>query len=129
MPQTFFQYQQIVMKSLALYDGRCDGVWGPKSIEAKRAWEVTPEFEPAVPNGGMPINTGDKLPKGLRWIPGTSTMMCSFISNEELKRMLKEETLLTVDEIENKVKPKAEPQSVQLPAKVEKQAQVDKDAK
>lgn len=129
MSQPFFQYQQIIMKSLALYDGRCDGVWGPKSIDAKRAWELTPEFEPAVPNGGMPINLGDKLPKGLRWIPGTSTMMCSFISNEELKRMLKEESLLTVDEIEGKTKAKAEVPQVQLPVKTDKPAPVEKESK
>lgn len=99
--QQFYQFQQLVMAHLGLYDGACEGVWGPKSIKAKQEWELTSEYEPAIPTQGLPLSVGCKLPKGMRWIPGTNKLSVSFITEEQLAVLYKEHTLLTVSEIEN----------------------------
>ena len=67
MLNIFYQKTQVIMTMLGLYDGACDGVWGPKCIEAKRKWELMDEFEPAVPSNGLPFNGRGKLPKGMNW--------------------------------------------------------------
>lgn len=67
MLNKFYQKLQVIMTMLGLYDGDCDGVWGPKCIEAKRKWELMDEFEPATPSNGLPFNGRGKLPKGMNW--------------------------------------------------------------
>lgn len=67
MLNTFYQKIQVIMTLLGLYDGLCDGVWGPKCIEAKRKWELMDEFEPGVPSNGLPFNGRGKLPKGMQY--------------------------------------------------------------
>lgn len=113
--QEQFQFQQIVMASLGLYDGKCEGVWGAKSIAAKREWECTADFEPAVPNGGKPFTQGCKLPKGMRWLPGTDKILVSFLTDAELDKLYKEHALLTVTDIENPAPVESTP-TVKAPA-------------
>ncbi|AWY08448.1 hypothetical protein HOT49_gp177 [Erwinia phage vB_EamM_Alexandra] len=68
MLSAFYQKLQLIMTMLGLYDGQCDGVWGPKCIEAKRKWEMMDEFEPATPSNGLPFNGRGKLPKGMNYM-------------------------------------------------------------
>ncbi len=99
--QEHYQFIQIVMASLGLYDGKCEGAWGPKSIAAKREWELLSDFEPAVPNRGLPFTQGCKLPKGMRWVPGNSgKITVDFITDEEFAKLYKEHALLTTSQIE-----------------------------
>lgn len=59
------QHQQIVLKFLGYYDGRCDGIWGPDSVAAMRRFELSGKFNPGCPKNGQPINNYRKLPAGL----------------------------------------------------------------
>lgn len=67
MLNLFYQKLQLIMTMLGYYDGLCDGVWGPKCIEAKRKWELHDDFEPGVPSNGLPFNGRGKLPKGMSY--------------------------------------------------------------
>ncbi|QYW03823.1 hypothetical protein pEaSNUABM46_00180 [Erwinia phage pEa_SNUABM_46] len=67
MLNKFYQKLQVIMTMLDLYDGACDGVWGPKCIAAKRKWELMDEFEPGVPSNGLPFNGRGKLPQGFMY--------------------------------------------------------------
>lgn len=67
MLRNFYQKIQVIMTLLGYYDGQCDGVWGPKCIEAKRKWELDDDFEPGVPANGLPFNGRGKLPKGMHY--------------------------------------------------------------
>ena len=58
--------QQSVMKALGYYDGAVDGIWGPKSLAAKRKWESSGQFAPAVPSHGMPFEEKHGLPSGVK---------------------------------------------------------------
>lgn len=68
MLSKFYQKLQLIMTLMGLYDGLCDGVWGPKCIEAKRKWEMMDEFEPATPSNGLPFNGRGKLPAGMNYM-------------------------------------------------------------
>lgn len=68
MLNRFYQKQQLIMTMLGYYDGVCDGVWGPKCVEAKRRWEFEDDFEPAVPSNGLPFVGRGKLPKGMNYV-------------------------------------------------------------
>lgn len=57
--------QQAIMKALGFYDGQLDGIWGPRTIEAKQRWEFSGKFAPAIPNRGLPFKAKDKLPGGI----------------------------------------------------------------
>lgn len=59
------QHQQIVLKFLGYYDGKCDGIWGPDSVAAMRRFELSGKFNPGCPKNGQPINNYRKLPAGL----------------------------------------------------------------
>ena len=52
--------QQEILGVLGFYFGKFDGVWGPKSIEAKKKFEASPTFVPGIPNNGLPF--GDRGP-------------------------------------------------------------------
>lgn len=67
MLNKFYQKIQVIMTMMDLYDGACDGVWGPKCIAAKAKWELMDEFEPGVPSNGLPFNGRGKLPAGLMY--------------------------------------------------------------
>ena len=60
-------HQQAVMQVLGYYTGALDGVWGPKSQQAKRDWENSGQFQHAIPNGGLPFKIGSALPIGVHW--------------------------------------------------------------
>jgi len=59
------QRQQMVMHVLGFYDGKLDGIWGPKSIEAKKRFEASPKFMPAIPANGMPFAGRAPFPNGI----------------------------------------------------------------
>lgn len=59
------QRQQKIMAHLGFYRHKCDGIWGPESISAKKRWEADPSFIPALPNNGLPFGDRDPLPKGM----------------------------------------------------------------
>lgn len=66
--------QQLVMFHLGFYTGIIDGIWGPTTIDAKKAFESDPKFLPAYPNGGMPFGDRDRLPAQCSYNPdGTIT--------------------------------------------------------
>lgn len=47
--------QQEIMKALGFYHGKIEGIWGPKSIDAKKKFEASPTFSPGIPKNGMPF--------------------------------------------------------------------------
>jgi hypothetical protein len=56
--------QQEILKVLGYYTGKCDGVWGPASIQAKKQFEACRNFLPGRPTFGMPFDNSP-LPKGI----------------------------------------------------------------
>lgn len=58
--------QQAIMKKFGFYNGKIDGIWGPSSIAAKKAFEASPDFKPGYPNNGMPFKGTGPYPKGIR---------------------------------------------------------------
>lgn len=61
------QNQQMILKALGYYTGKCDGIWSALTIKAKKAFEADPKFKPAYPNNGMPFELGhvSKYPSGI----------------------------------------------------------------
>jgi peptidoglycan hydrolase-like protein with peptidoglycan-binding domain len=49
--------QQQILTHLGFYNGKIDGRWGPKTIEAKKEYERDPRYKPAVPTYGLPISS------------------------------------------------------------------------
>lgn len=100
MLNKFYQKLQVIMTMLGLYDGACDGVWGPKCIEAKRKWEMMDEFEPATPSNGLPFNGRGKLPKGMNYGYKTLDILWDQWDQEKADAILKDKgALLTTDVI------------------------------
>lgn len=63
--QRVLQRQQMVLKHLGYYRGRCDGIWSRKTITAKRDLELSGKFNPGYPNNGMPFNCEGPFPEGI----------------------------------------------------------------
>lgn len=63
--QRVLQRQQMVLKHLGYYRGRCDGIWSRKTITAKRDFELSGKFNPGYPNNGMPFNCDGPFPSGI----------------------------------------------------------------
>lgn len=59
------QRQQMIMAFLGFYKHKCDGIWGPEAIEAKRLWERDSSYIPALPSNGLPFGDRDPLPKNV----------------------------------------------------------------
>lgn len=80
------QNQQMVLKALGFYTGKCDGIWSARTIEAKKDFESTPKFKPAYPNNGMPFELGaqDKLPAGL-YFTGGGKIACEELTPERVR--------------------------------------------
>lgn len=57
--------QQQILKALGFYHGKIDGIWGPKSIDAKKKFEASPSFPPGIPNNGMPFRDNGPYPAGV----------------------------------------------------------------
>lgn len=58
--------QQVVLAYLGYYKGTIDGIWGPASYEAKRAYDNSETFD-GVPTSGTPFARDVKIPRALRW--------------------------------------------------------------
>lgn len=66
--------QQKVMQIEGFYQGKLDGIWGPKTIAAKVKWERSGRFSPAIPNNGFPLSDRGPFPLGVfRNVDGTLT--------------------------------------------------------
>lgn len=57
--------QQLIMNCLGFYNGKFDGIWGPKSIDAKKRFESSSKFLPAIPTNGMPFAGRGPFPNGI----------------------------------------------------------------
>ena len=57
--------QQKVMQLEGFYQGKLDGIWGPKTIAAKVKWERSGRFSPAIPNNGFPLSDRGPFPPGI----------------------------------------------------------------
>lgn len=79
--------QQEIMQAKGFYTGKLDGIWGPKSIEAKKKWEVHPSFAPGLPNLGMPFANKGPHPVGVVLNRLTGLLTCAEL---ELKKSQKE---------------------------------------
>jgi hypothetical protein len=53
------------MAAKNFYNGKIDGIWGPKTIAAKQKWERSGKFAPAIPNNGLPLDDRATLPPGV----------------------------------------------------------------
>ncbi len=74
--------QQEIMAAKNYYNGKIDGIWGPKTIAAKQKWERSGKFAPAIPNNGLPLDDRAKLPPGvIRQASGLLT--CSEIAQRQ----------------------------------------------
>lgn len=78
--------QQALMKVYGFYNGAIDGIWGPASIAAKKAFEASPSFKPGYPNNGMPFKNTGPFPKGIRMQHGRIPM----ITCDGLEEVLRE---------------------------------------
>lgn len=59
------QRQQILLKFLGHYHGKCDGIWGTATIAAKRQFELSGKFNPGYPNNGQPFPVDGPFPSGI----------------------------------------------------------------
>lgn len=92
------QRQQIVLNKLGYYKGKLDGIWGPASITAKRKFELSGKFSPAIPSGGLPFDLNSKLPKGVLKDPSTPGLITvSGLTDEEIKELISRNTTAKVD--------------------------------
>lgn len=71
------QNQQMILKVLGFYRGKCDGIWSKQTIKAKQEFERDPKFKPAYPNNGMPfdLQVTAKLPAGVYHDPRRQGML------------------------------------------------------
>jgi len=67
LKKTQLQRQQVIMSKLGFYRHRCEGIWGPASIDAKRKWERLSAFVPGLPTNGLPFGERDYVPVGVRF--------------------------------------------------------------
>lgn len=84
----YYQQIQVIMAVLGYYEGKCDGAWGPKSIEAMRQWEMQDSFEPAIPRNGMPFTGRGQLPDGMMYGQGVS-IISEHLTSERGLELLK----------------------------------------
>lgn len=97
--------QQLLLKALGFYNGVVNGVWGPDSIEAKKAFEASLQFRPAIPNNGMPFSDTGSLPSGVYRI-GSSGLLHHPALDELLKKQ-HEEAAAEALKVETPTSPKA----------------------
>ena len=57
--------QQQILTHLGYYSGKIDGIWGPKTIEAKKAFETSGHFKPGIPSSGSPFSFTPPFPHTL----------------------------------------------------------------
>lgn len=59
--------QQQILAHLGYYNGKIDGKWGPKTVEAKKEFERSKDFKPCVPNFGHPFENKPPFPQGISY--------------------------------------------------------------
>lgn len=69
MDRAQLQSHQLVLKFMGFYTGKCDGIWGPESVTAMRAYEASGKFSPGYPSNGMPFKEKGQLPANLYRVP------------------------------------------------------------
>lgn len=82
------QNQQMLLKALGFYRGKCDGIWSSQTTKAKQEFEISPSFKPAYPNRGMPfaIELNSKYPAGVYSDPVRPGMLTHEKLTDELVR-------------------------------------------
>lgn len=79
--------QQMIMRVLNFYGGKIDGIWGPSSIEAKRAWELSGTFSPAYPSNGLPLSEDQPAPRGVRYDRLTKSFTHSLLTPQVIESL------------------------------------------
>ena len=109
--------QQAILKKHGFYNGKIDGIWGPSSIAAKKAFEASPDFKPGYPNNGMPFKGTGPYPKGIR-VGAKGMLQC-----EGIEEILADAARSAVDKQnaskELEVKVEAEPEVEAIEPEVE----------
>ncbi len=75
--------QQQILAHFGFYNGKIDGRWGPKTVEAKKEYERDKRFKPAVPNFGQPISSKPPYPTGL-YMGSDGLLMIKNVDVEDL---------------------------------------------
>lgn len=78
----------MILKALAFYRGKCDGIWSTQTTKAKQEFEVSPTFKPAYPSRGLPftLDLNSKYPKGIHTDSKRHGMLtCEQLTNEQIK--------------------------------------------
>ena len=91
--------QQAVMSHLKFYRGELDGIWGPASISAKKAFEVSGSFTGGLPNQGLPFNPNAQLPSILYRDPQTGLVCHPELSDEKLTEMFRSRGNVSVTKV------------------------------
>jgi len=84
LKKTQLQRQQVIMSKLGYYRHKCDGIWGPASIEAKRKWERLSAFVPGLPTNGLPFGDRDYVPVGVRFDKPSRMFVLAGLTEEEI---------------------------------------------
>lgn len=84
--------QQEIMKALGFYTGQIDGVWGPKTIEAKKKWELSGKFAPGLPNFGLPLSDRGPYPRGVFLDKASGLLTCAQLEMQKQKSSQPEES-------------------------------------
>lgn len=82
------QRQQVIMTHLGYYRHKCDGIWGPASIEAKKSWEQDASFIPGLPTNGLPLGDRDILPQGMRFSKTERMFTYQGLTDEKIAEIL-----------------------------------------
>jgi len=77
--------QQEIMKALGFYNGQIDGIWGPKTIEAKKKWELSGKFAPGLPNFGLPLSDRGPYPRGVYLDKVSGLLTCAQLEIQKQK--------------------------------------------
>lgn len=105
--------QQAIMAAKNYYNGKIDGVWGPKTIAAKQKWERSGKFAPAIPNSGLPLDDRATLPPGVIRL-ATGMLTCAEIESKKQSAQPKTVVSPAVEaKTETKVEVKVDEQKAQ----------------
>jgi hypothetical protein len=84
LTEDMIKRQQQVLTFLGYYNGKIDGIWSAKSIEAKLKFERSGKFNPGIPNNGLPFSLRAPLPAGLIFEKGTMLINTTNLDIKEL---------------------------------------------
>lgn len=91
------QRQQMIMTVLGYYRHRCDGIWGPEAIAAKRRWESEKPFIPALPTNGLPFGDRDTYPAGVTYDRASRMLKHALLTQEKIDEYLASAVKKTVE--------------------------------